>query len=156
MESLCYNKCRWWRLLLFGLWLTNIVIAILVVTVTIPSRLAPYFLLLMFVIVQIISVVRKRKEFIEQYYLEVNNITGVEGRVVKCTLDLEQLLELDFKYEDGCILVDEDIEIEVDKLEGNFKKLYLFDITFEEEGHLVIIKEYDNNLYVFKKENADA
>lgn len=156
MESLCYNKSKLWRILLFGLWFINIIIALLIITVVIPSRLAPYFLLLMFVLYQIILGVRGKVKSIEDYYLGIMELPSIDGKLTVCTLEVEQLLELDFSYMNGIISVEDSIVIEADLPDIEYNKIYLFDITMNDEDSLLDIRELDGNVYVCKKEEADA
>lgn len=156
MDSLCYIKSRWWRISLFGLWLINIVIALLIITVIIPSRLAPYFLLLMFVIYQIILGVRGKVKSIEGYYSSIAELPSIEGKLTVCTLEVEQLLELDFSYINGIISIGDSVIIQTDLDGTDYNKIYLFGITMDDEDKLLDIREFDGNVYVFKKEEADA
>lgn len=155
MDSLCYNKSKWWRVLLYSLWLTIIIIALLVITVTIPSRNAPYFLILIFGIYQVVLVVRNRIKLIEDYYLGVIELPSTSGKLVDCTLEVPQLLELDFIYKDGHIFVSDAVAIKVDLDEDVCNKIYLFDITSEDIGNVLDIKVFDGSIYVFRKESED-
>jgi hypothetical protein len=135
--------------------LTIIIIALLVITVTIPSRNAPYFLILIFGIYQVVLIVRNRIKLIEDYYLGVIELPSTSGKLVDCTLEVPQLLELDFTYKDGHIFVSDAVAIKVDLDEDVYNKIYLFDITSEDVGNVLDIKIFDGSIYVFKKESEE-
>ena len=148
INRLAFIKTRKYRFVKFLILLLVATIGFLILTVKIPSRNAPYFLIFEFFIFQFIFLMNKKINKVEDYYEEVLKQDIISGTLIKCNNDQYQILELMCEYDNDLVKVDEDIEVLVMGIQEPFTKLYIMCLTNEDENKNVDIIVYDGVMYV--------